>query len=83
MLGLNPEDQETFNMLTFLGSNRRFDMCPAVDVRVAPEVPNHVGAFDLPGVPNLVIADVFVFGEGHVEVVHAGGVDERQSLFGV
>lgn len=58
-------------------------MCPAVDVWVAPEVPDHVGAFDLPGVPDAVVADVFVFGEGHVEVVHAGGVDERQGFFGV
>ena len=83
MLGLNTDESGTFNVLTVLGSDGRLDVRPAVDVRVAPEVPNHVGAFDLPGVPNLVIADVFVFGEGHVKVVHAGGVDERQSLFSI
>lgn len=56
-------------------------MGPAVDVGVAAEEPDHVGAFDLPDVPDAVFADVLVFEEGHVEIVVAAGFDVLQGLF--
>ena len=44
-------------------------MHPHVDMRIAAEVPDHVGTFELPNVPNAVVADVLVFVEGHVQLI--------------
>ena len=46
-------------------------MHPAVDVRGAAEIPDHVRAFELPVVPDAVVADVAFFVEDEAEVVEA------------
>ena len=58
-------------------------MHPGVDVGFATEVANRVGPFELPHVPDFVIADVLPFVEGEVKVVDATGFDMFECFFGV
>src|SRR3954452_24972659 len=58
------------------------DVDPRMHVRGAAEVPEHVGAFDLPYVPDAVAADVQALSvvERHVQVVEAAGLDQLHRL---
>src|SRR5213082_2428982 len=56
---------------------------PGVHMRRAAEKPKHRRAFDLPDVPHAVVADVFVFVEGHVQVIEAVFFDQLQRFVGV
>src|SRR5205814_1318817 len=42
---------------------------PGVDVRFAAEIPKHRRPFNLPDIPDPVVADVLVLIKGHVQVV--------------
>ena len=53
-----------------------------MNVRGAPEVPDHVRPFELPDVPNPVVADVFLFVERHVHMIEAGGIAGPGSIGG-
>ena len=54
-----------------------------MDVRRAPEIPEHVRPFDLPDVPDTIAADVIIFRKGHVQVIHATGGDQFHGLTGI
>ncbi len=61
--------------------DRLADVHPRVDVRRAAEVPAHGWAFDLPDVPDAVVADVHVLVERHVQLFEAGGMDNLHMAF--
>ena len=46
-----------------------------MDMGLAAEVGYHVRTFDLPYVPDIIVADVLAFVEGEVEVVDSAGFD--------
>ena len=54
-----------------------------MDVGLSAEVADDVGSFDLPDVPDLVVADVLFLVEGHVEVFEAAGLDILHRFVGI
>ena len=54
-----------------------------MDVRVAAEIPNHGRAFELPDVPNAIVADIQVLTKGHVQIIETISLDELHRFIGV
>ena len=54
-----------------------------MDVRIAAEIPNHVGALDLPDVPNLVVANVLGLVEREMQMIEPGGLNGLLGFLGV
>src|SRR5438045_2485985 len=52
-------------------------------VWVAAEIPDHGRAFDLPNVPNPILADILVFIESHVKMIEAVSFDQLHGLIGI
>src|SRR4051794_20656564 len=44
---------------------------PGMDVRFAAEIPEHGWSFNLPNVPNPIVADVVILVKSHVQIVEA------------
>ncbi len=59
------------------------DIRPNVNMGLAPEIPYHLGAFDLPYVPDAIIADILLLVVGEVELVEVVGLDELHGLVSV
>ncbi len=56
-------------------SSLRLHIHPDVNVRGAAEIPNHVWTFQLPDIPDAIVADVLILVECHVQVLDARGFD--------
>src|SRR5262245_6659951 len=59
------------------------NMHPRMHVRRAAEIPEHRRPFDLPHIPDTVIADVVVFVKRHVQFIETVRVDQFHRFFHV
>ena len=57
-------------------------MHPSVDVGFAAEIPDHGGTFNLPDIPDAVLADILIFVERHVQGIEAAFADQLHGLCG-
>ena len=68
---------------TSSGSGGLADVQPGVDMGHATEVGDHAGPFELPDIPDFILADILVLVEGEGEVVYPARPDVFQGLLGI
>ena len=59
------------------------DVHVAMDVRISSEVPNHAGSFELPHVPNPIVANILLLEVGETQILQALSLYQLHGFLGI